>query len=295
MTEPLLPATVRLTSAAEALAALAAHVRIQSEGLIVDDRLSTLLAAIAKELTGSDQLSETDPTAQAVGMARALLRECVNLVEDPARSGDWNHVDESILQGLGRLSMAIAPVFAIAASQLDGLAGALAAPTATFLDVGTGTGWLAIATARAFPAASVVGIDILEPALRLARRNVTAEQLDHRITLRQLDVTALADTGTYDAIWLPLPFLPKDVVASAVERARDALRPGGWLLPGTFAGPDDHLSRLLVDVRIVRSGGHPWTDDDLLDLLGRAGLCDPHELPRSWPAPVRLFAAQRKR
>ena len=295
MVEPLLPATVRLTSAAEALAALAAHVRVETEHLEVDPRIRSLLAAIATELTGSAAIDPSDMGPQAVGMARALLHESVALVDDPGRTGDWSTVDETVLQGIGRLSMAIAPVFALAAGRLPGLADALGASSAAFLDVGTGTGWLAIATARTFPTARVVGIDVFEPALALARRNIDAEGLADRVTVRTVDVTALDETDAYDAVWLPLPFLPRAIVPQAIDRAVRALRFGGWLLPGTFAGPDDPLARLLVDLRIVRSGGHPWAVEELVDMLTAAGLGDAQEMPRTWPAPVRLFAARRPR
>ena len=60
----------------------------------------------------------------------------------------------------------------------------LAGP-AEILDVGTGVGWLAVALARAYADARVVGIDIFEPALDLARANVSAENLQDRIELRR--------------------------------------------------------------------------------------------------------------
>jgi SAM-dependent methyltransferase len=293
MPEPLLPATVRLTSAAEALAALAAHVRVETEHLEVDPRIGSLLAAIAEELIGTATIAPSDPGPQAVGMARAFLRESISLVDDPERIGDWSHVDESILQGVGRLSMAIAPVLAAASATLAGLADALAAPGAAFLDVGTGTGWLAIATARTFPAARVVGIDIFEPSLALAGRNIDGEQMADRVSLRRVDITELDETEAYDAVFLPLPFLPRAVVPAAIERAGRALRPGGWLLPGTFAGPGDPLSLLLTDLRIVRSGGHPWPVTEMVGMLTGAGLEGAHEVPRTWPAPLQLFAARR--
>ena len=80
---------------------------------------------------------------------------------------------------------------------------------------------------------------------------------------------------------------------AVVEAAVAALRPGGWLLPGTFAGPPDPLSRLLVDLRTVRAGGHPWDGDDLVAEIASHGLQDAHEVPRTWTAPVRLYAARR--
>ena len=86
-----------------------------------------------------------------------------------------------------------------------------------------------------------------------------------------------------------MPFLPREIVPAVVEAAAAALRPGGWLLPGTFAGPPDPLSKLLVDLRTVRAGGHPWDGADLVDEIARHGLEAAHEVPRTWTAPVHLM------
>jgi SAM-dependent methyltransferase len=292
MTEPLMSAAVRLAYAAEALAALAAHVRVESEGLGVDQTVRDVLRDIATELTGSADVDPDGPGPQVVGMARSFLAQSLALVDDPSANGDWSVVDERVLQGLGRLSMSVVQAFGAAAARLPGMGDALTRPGAMFLDVGTGTGWLAIATARAFPAVHVVGVDVFEPALALARANVAAEGMDGRVTLRALDVVALDGTETFDAIWLPLPFLPQRIVTTAIGRARASLRPGGWLLPGTFAAPDEPLARLLTDLRILRSGGHPWTPEEVVAMLAAAELTDVSEVERSWAGPVRLFAGR---
>jgi tRNA A58 N-methylase Trm61 len=189
--------------------------------------------------------------------------------------------------------MSVADVVALASAELDGLGPRLAAPGAALLDVGTGTGWLAIALARAFPSARVVGIDPFEPALELAAANVAAEGLGERVELRRLDVADLADVDAFDAVWLPLPFLPAEVLPVATKAAARALRPGGWALPGAFVGPPDPLSRLLVDLRTVRSGGRPWTAAEIWDLLGEAGLVDAQTVARRWAAPLELYAARK--
>jgi methylase of polypeptide subunit release factors len=76
---------------------------------------------------------------------------------------------------------------------LKGLPEALHAPTAHFLDVGTGVGHLAIAMCRQFPTLRVVGIDPFETALELARRNVVEADLEGRITLRSALVQDLTE------------------------------------------------------------------------------------------------------
>jgi SAM-dependent methyltransferase len=290
--ETALGAAVRLTIAMEAAAALAAHIRVETEGLDVDPQVRTLLGDIAAEV--ADDAGNIGPSGQSiVGMVRAFMRQSTELAENPGRIGDWDHVDEVILQGVGRLSMAIVDAFTAATESLAGFGERLSQSGATFLDVGTGTAWLAIATARAFPAVRVTGIDIFEPALQLGRSNVANEGMGHRIELKAQNAVDLDGTETYDAIWLPIPFMPKAVVPEATAAAVKALRPGGWLLPGTFAGPGDRLSQLLVDLRTVRSGGHPWKPDELIDLLAAHDLFDAREVPRTWAAPVRLYAGQR--
>jgi SAM-dependent methyltransferase len=290
--ETALSAAVQLTIAMEAAAALAAYVRLDTEGLEVDPQVRSLLNDIATELADdADHIGAAGPPI--VGMVRAFIRQSTELIENPGRIGDWDEVDEAVLQGVGRLSMAIVDAFKVAAESLPGFGDRLSQPGSTFLDVGTGTGWLAIATARAFPAVHVTGIDIFEPALQLARGNVATETMTDRVEIRVKDAVHLDGVETYDAIWLPLPFMPKSIVPRAIAAAVTALRPGGWLLPGTFAGPGDRLSNLLVDLRTVRSGGHPWKSSELIELIATHGLLEAHEVPRTWSAPVRLYAGQR--
>ncbi len=226
-------------------------------------------------------------------MARAFLRAAVDLVDDPGRRGNWAVVDPQLLQGMGRLSGAIATAIRAAEDDLEDLSAMLRSPGAALLDVGTGTGWLSIALAQTYPSARVVGLDLFETALELARQNVASEGLAGRVELRLQDVTQLAEENIYDVIWLPLPFLPRDVVEPAMSAARRALKPGGWLLPGMFAGPPDRLSQLLLDLRTVRSGGHPWSPKEIVDLITGGGLGEAREVPRTWAAPVRLYAGRR--
>lgn len=291
--EPLLGVPVRRSTSLEALAALAAHVRVETEGLDADPRGRALLGEVAAELLGSTGPLDPAVGAAVVGMVRAFLRQVGDLVDNPGRAGGWTAADEALLQGIGRLSMAVTDAFPVAAGTLDGLDARLAAPGAAFLDVGTGAGWLAIAVARSRPTLHVVGIDVFEPALALARANVADAGLGDRVEVRHADVTALDGAPAYDAVWLPLPFLPEEIVPAAVAAAARVLRPGGWVLAGTFAGPDDRLSGLLVDLRTVRSGGRPWRGPDILDVITAQGLAAAAEVPRSWAAPVRLYAGRR--
>lgn len=288
---------VQLGASVDALAALAAYIRVETEGLPADPEIHDLLRRIAHEVTGTDTGSRppdsTADLAPVVGVARTVLRLGQELVDNPGRSGSWDQVDPPLLQSMGRMSMGISDAVTAAEGQLDGLAAALATAGARMLDIGTGTGWLSIALARSHPQLHVVGVDLFEPALRLAEGNVAAEGLADRVSLVLQDATTLAGDASYDAIWLPMPFLPKGIVPSLVTASVAALKPGGWLLPGTFTGPPDRLAELLTDLRTVRSGGYPWRGEELLGLLRAADLEGATEVPRTWSAPVRLYAARR--
>ena len=96
-----------------------------------------------------------------------------------------------------------------------------------------------------------------------------------------------------DAVFLPGPFLPRPVVATAVERARLALRQGGWLLFGLYAPIDDPLSASLTDLRTVRSGGHPWAADEVVALMDAAGLTATRAFERDWQMPMTFVAGMR--
>ncbi len=315
----MLSAAVDLGVQVDALAALAAWLRVRTEELPCDPAVGELLEAISKEVLGggsarpagrtdaADVTDGTDGTGRqgaaqvgsgidtsaavaTVGLARAFLRQAIELVDNPGRSGAWDQVDVPMLQSIGRLSMGIAGAVRVAQGVVPQLDERLTSPRPRILDVGVGTGWLAIALAHAYPTARVVGVDVFAPALDLARVNVVQEGLQDRVELRLADASDLHDEDGFDVIWLPMPFLPRALVPQVFRAAAAALRPGGVLLAGTFTGPDGPLAQLVTDLRTVRSGGHPWTPEEILGLLASHDLHDPREVPRTWPAPVRLYA-----
>lgn len=285
---------VRLGAQVDALAALAAYARIRTEDIRAEPALDDLLSAVAADVVGPDS-SGVDPgvAAQIVGLARTFLRQALELIEQPGRHGSWDLVDVELLQSIGRLSMGIAGAIESLEREDPDLAARLTGPDARLLDIGTGAGWLAIALARGHPDLHLVGIDIFDPALDLARANVAEAGLADRIELRHQDAATVDEPDGYEAIWVPLPFLPRAVVQPVLEAAHRSLRPGGAVLPGAFTGPPGELAQLLTDVRTVRSGGHPWSPGEILAMLTAAGFQDAREVPRSWPAPVRLYHGRR--
>lgn len=285
---------VRLGAQIDTLAALAAYARVRTENEPVDPEVAGLLAAIVVEVMGPDG-EDVDPVVavQVVGLAGAFLRQAIDLIDKPGRRGGWDVVDVPLLQSIGRLSMGIAGAIHAFEDLDPATAGRLTAPGARLLDIGTGAGWLAIALAASHPEAELVGIDIFDPAIDLARANVDAAGLADRIELRRQDATTLDDTDGYDLVWVPLPFLPRAIVGPVLAATHRCLRPGGWVLAGIFTGPPGDLGRLLTDVRTVRSGGQPWRPSEIVELLTAEGFAEAREVPRTWPAPVRLVAGRR--
>lgn len=288
--DPLLSAAMQLSPAIDALAAIGARARLAEDGIEVDPRIGQLLDDIVAHVADTDHLDpDVDPAV--LGLVRTLLALGLDLVEHPDRSMGWDHTDVGLLQSIGRLSGAIAGAMAIASSTEPQLDDAMHRAGGVFLDIGTGTGWLAIAIARTFPNLRIVGIDLFEPALDLARRNVRDEGLEDRIELRLQDATELDDVAAYDAIWVALPFMPPTSVPAVLDAARRALRPGGVVVPGTFNLAPDPLDQMLIDLRTLRSGGHPWRPGELCDLLRSTGYEQAHHLERTWPAPAELYLA----
>ncbi len=85
------------------------------------------------------------------------------------------------------------------------LLGAWSHGGATILDIGTGTGVIALMMAQRFPDAKVVGIDIEPEAVSQAQENVAASPFAANISIRCSDVRTLSGE-LYDVIVCNPPF-----------------------------------------------------------------------------------------
>lgn len=86
------------------------------------------------------------------------------------------------------------------------------------LDVGTGTGLIALMMAQRFPEARVTGIDIDTDAVGQASENALESPFKERIMIREGDVTRMEDTDGFDAIVCNPPFFDRSLTCPDQQR-----------------------------------------------------------------------------
>lgn len=152
------------------------------------------------------------------------------------------------------------------------------------LDIGTGSGCIAITLARELPRMKVTAVDISPPALEIARAN--AARLEAQIEFRESDLLSAIEPGRqFDIIVSNPPYVGEceadkvqrqvkdfephcavfggerglDIIRRLVPQAREHLKPGGWLLMEIGYSIADSVHDLL----------HDWHDFRVLpDLQG---------------------------
>src|SRR5687767_6624796 len=114
---------------------------------------------------------------------------------DPTRPQAREMADESMVRNLAAQAEAIWP-------QEGPIFGRHALPAApAILDVGCGTGEITLRLAAAFPGATLVGVDLIEPHLALARERARAAGVADRVTFAQGDAFELGfAAATFDLV-----------------------------------------------------------------------------------------------
>jgi release factor glutamine methyltransferase len=151
-------------------------------------------------------------------------------------------------------------------------------PVLRILDVGTGSGCIALALAKEFPQAEIHATDISAAALEIARANAARHQFGHRIQFHEADLLAGFEPNSFDFVVSNPPYVGEaevdqvqlevrkfeprsavfsgptglEVIARLIPQAQNALKPGGWLvmeISGAIAGEATQLFKGWNEVR----------------------------------------------
>lgn len=144
-----------------------------------------------------------------------------------------------------------------AISMLKGKKDAVKTEKLSVLDVGTGSGAIALSIAKELPEADVWASDVSADALETARANASKHGLDNRVRFIESDLfSAFNDPQLFDAIISNPPYIPKEdydslppevgqyeprtaldggeeglfFIKRLILEAKEFLKPGGWLL-----------------------------------------------------------------
>ena len=133
------------------------------------------------------------------------------------------------------------------------------------IDVGTGTGCIALALAKELPQAEIHATDISHAALEVARANSARHGLEKLIQFHETDLLAGIEKNAFDFVVSNPPYVGEseeetvqlevrkfeprnavfagptgtEVIERLIPQAWEVLRPGGWLameISGTIAG-----------------------------------------------------------
>ena len=153
-------------------------------------------------------------------------------------------------------------------------------PTHHVLDIGCGTGTLAVLIKRLHPEVEVVGLDPDPKALARAARKAENAAAAVRFDQGYADELPYA-VASFDRVFssFMLHHLSADVKEGTLREVHRVLAPGGSLHLVDFAASAARLHRLFA--RVFHSNTHPHEDEDrLLALLRDAGFADPKVVER---------------
>ena len=142
--------------------------------------------------------------------------------------------------------------------------GRASSPGMRIVDVGTGSGCIALALAKELSDARVHATDISPAALEVARANAARHQLENRTQFRETDLLQGLEPASFDFVVSNPPYVGEseqdqvqlevrkfeprnavfagptglEVIERLIPQAQSALKPGGWLvmeISGTIA------------------------------------------------------------
>ena len=155
------------------------------------------------------------------------------------------------------------------------LAGEGSRPTraSRIVDVGAGSGCIALALAKELPGAEIHATDISRAALEIARANAARLQLDSRVRFHETNLLQGLEPGSFDFVVSNPPYVGEseedqvqlevrkfeprlavfagpsglEVISRLMPQAREMLRPGGWLVMEISGAIADGVKRLMAE------------------------------------------------
>lgn len=284
--EEVMGTVMQWMTATDALAALGAELQLQAPDAEAPAEIIAALRTVSSA-AGIGGVSEIPAPQRGMllGVIGLCLHHAVDVLDNPDRSPGWTYTDPAILEGIGRGSSMIPALIASAHPDL--------AEVTTFLDVGTGVGWLAVAAANVWPQATVVGIDPWEPALERARANIAQAGLGDRIALRSQMLADVDDDAVFDCVWIPTFFLTEAALEEGLKAAVRAARPGGWIVLGRNRPTLEPLAAATASLRWTRGGGCALEAERAVELLEQTGCEAVQVVQPTGPAPIEFAIGQR--
>jgi release factor glutamine methyltransferase len=154
------------------------------------------------------------------------------------------------------------------------------APSPRIVDVGTGSGCIALALAKELPHAEIHAVDISPAALEIARTNAARHGLQERVRFQESDLLEAFshDTARFDFVVSNPPYVSEadkeslqsevrdfephaalfagptglDVIERLIPQTQPALKCGGWLVMEIGQGQEAAIRHLLSGWRDLR-------------------------------------------
>jgi len=260
------------TQSVEALAALGAIFGARAGESTAHDAIAGKLDAVHQAIApGLLNDISADEFRFLHATVRANLRRALDLVESPHKPVGWSFSDPVILQAQGRASRLCTRLINGYAERNPSLHKCLEGP-GRFLDVGSGAGWISMSLAERWAKLDVDGIDIFDPALALANTNLASSAVKDRVTFSKRNVLDVQGRDTYAAAFLPIIFIPEQVLRDVLATLFKAVRSQGWLFVTAYRTPAEPLARALHDLQTTLWGGRVWPEDEAIKMLVDSGF-----------------------
>ena len=256
----------------ETLAALGALAKVEAGEVTPDKEIKSALVQVVNAVNPSFFEGISKDEASFLGAtAFGNLSRILELVASPDKPGNWDYTDPAVLEAQGKSSRAVTRFLTAHANEDQEFRSILDAGE-NFLDVGSGVGWISITMAEQWPNIKVDGLEILAPALELAQKNLGTSKVSDRVRFIDKNLTALNAKNEYGAAFVPMMFIPEEVLATALPLLRKAIRPRGMLFVAGYRIPEDPLLAALNNLQTVISGGRTWKEEQLSTILRENGF-----------------------